>query len=231
MRILLLAVPIGAGHIKAATAIKHALEQLSPESSVKFENCFEWVLPIYGFVYKHVYEFAQKNALWLLRVLYQGTGVKSGSNKLLYFFHKITAFRFAKLLHDFLPDYVLCAHFSPAYYAALFKKKFGYRIGVVVTDYYVHPHWVNKEIDNYFIPSEDLTEQILNYGAQQSQVYKFGIPVNLALEGKIDKDAARKRFGIVPDRISTVVMGSKVFGGEWFEIVREIVDFDYDLMV
>jgi len=26
-------------------------------------------------------------------------------------------------------------------------------------------------------------------------------------------------------------MGSKVFGGEWFEIVKEIVDFDYDLLV
>jgi processive 1,2-diacylglycerol beta-glucosyltransferase len=26
-------------------------------------------------------------------------------------------------------------------------------------------------------------------------------------------------------------MGSRVFGGEWFEIVREVVDFDYDLLV
>ncbi len=227
----MLAVPIGAGHIKAATAIKEAIEKLSPESTVKFENCFEWVLPLYGFAYRHIYEYAQKNTLWLLKLFYQGAGVKSGSNKFLYLFHKMTSFHFTRLLQEYKPDYVLCAHFSPAYYAALHKNTFGYNVGVVVTDYYIHPHWVNKEIDDYFIPNEDLTEQILNYGAHESQVYPFGIPVNLALEGKLDKNAARKRFGITPDRISTVVMGSKVFGGEWFEIVREIVDFDYDLMV
>jgi len=28
-----------------------------------------------------------------------------------------------------------------------------------------------------------------------------------------------------------MVMGSKVFGGEWFSVVKEIVDFDYDLLV
>jgi len=231
MRILLLAVPIGAGHIKAANAIKQAIEKLSPESNVRFENCFQWVLPMYGFLYKNVYEFAQKHAIWLLKIFYQGMGVKSGSNKLLYFFHKITAYRFSKLLDKYRPDYILCAHFSPAYYSALYKKFFGYKIGVVVTDYYIHPHWVNKEIDDYFIPNEDLTTQLLNYGVPKLQIYTFGIPVNLSLEGEIDKDSASKRFGLSPKRISAVVMGSKVFGGEWFEIVKEIVDFDYDLLI
>lgn len=65
----------------------------------------------------------------------------------------------------------------------------------------------------------------------KEQVFPFGIPVALELEGKIDKDAARKRFGLSKKRISAVVMGSRVFGGEWFEIVKEIVDFDYDLLV
>ncbi|MEO0184827.1 MAG: glycosyltransferase [candidate division WOR-3 bacterium] len=231
MKILLLAVPIGAGHIKAATAIKQAIEKLSPESEIRFENCFQWVLPIYGTLYKNVYEYSQKNAIWLLKIFYQGVGVKTGSNKLLYFFHKLTAHRFIKLLTEYQPDYVLCAHFSPAYYSALYKKSFNYRIGVVVTDYYVHPHWINKEVDDYFIPNEDLTEQVLSYGAEKKHIFPFGIPVNLSLEGEINKEAARKRFDLSPKRISVVVMGSKVFGGEWFEIVQEIVDFDYDLLV
>ncbi|MGB9720441.1 MAG: MGDG synthase family glycosyltransferase [bacterium] len=231
MKILLLAVPIGAGHIKAATAVKQAIEKLSPESEVRFENCFQWVQPIYGFLYKRVYEYSQKNAVWLLKIFYQGVGVESGSNRLLYFFHKITAHRFFQLIEEYQPDYILCAHFSPAYYSALYKKVFGYRIGVVVTDYYVHPHWVNKEVDDYFIPDEDLAEQVLSYGVEKTSIYPFGIPVNLSLEGEIDKESACKRFGLSPDRISVVVMGSRVFGGEWFEIVQEIVDFDYDLLV
>jgi processive 1,2-diacylglycerol beta-glucosyltransferase len=224
-------VPIGAGHIKAANAIKQGIERLSPESQVRFENCFDWVLPIYGFMYKNIYEFCQKKAIWLLKIFYQGMGVKSGSDRMLYEFHKLTSYIFPKLLEEFQPDYILCSHFSPAYYSALYKAKFNYKIGVVVTDYYIHPHWVNKEIDHYFIPNEHLTGQLINYGVEESKVYPFGIPVSLALEGEIDKDTARKRFNLSPNRISVVVMGSKVFGGEWFEIVQEIIDFDYDLMV
>ncbi|MEO0161619.1 MAG: glycosyltransferase [candidate division WOR-3 bacterium] len=230
MRILILAVPIGAGHFKAATAIKQGIERLSPGVQIKLENCFDWVLPIYGLAYKNIYEFCQKNAIWALRIFYQGMGVKKGGDKKLYFFHRITAHRFPDLLKEYRPDYVLCTHFSPAYYSALYKCDFRYRMGVVITDYYIHPHWVNNEIDDYFIPNEDLSEQLLSYGVE-GKIYPFGIPVNLDLEGAIDKEAAHKRFGILPERTSVVVMGSKVFGGEWFEIVQEIIDFDYDLFV
>lgn len=231
MKILILAVPIGAGHIKAANAIKQGIERLSPQSTVRIENCFQWTLPIYGYLYKNIYEYCQKNALWLLKFFYSGMGVKTGSDWKLYTFHKITAYRFSKLIDEYRPDYILCAHFSPAYYSALYKDIFNYRIGVVVTDYFIHPHWVNKEIDDYFIPYEDLSEQLLSYGIQNANIYPFGIPVNLSLEGKIDKESARERFGLSPNRISAVVMGSRVFGGEWFEIVQEIIDFDYDLLV
>ncbi len=231
MKILILAVPIGAGHLKAANAIKQAAEKLSPESEVRFEDCFNWVLPLYGLMYKNIYEFCQKNAIWLLKIFYRGMGVKTGGDERLYKFHKLTAYKFAHLLNEYKPDYVLCTHFSPAYYSALYKKIFNYRLGVVITDYYIHPHWVNKEIDDYFIPNEDLSEQILKYGIKGAQLYPFGIPVNIALEGEINKDAARQRFGLSLERISVVVMGSKVFGGEWFEIVQEIVGFDYDLFV
>ena len=104
-------------------------------------------------------------------------------------------------------------------------------MGIVVTDYYVHPHWVNKEIDHYFIPHESLAEQVIAYGAKREQICPFGIPIGLELEAGIDKAAARKRFGLSKNRISATIMGSRVFGGEWYEVTRELVDFDYDFMV
>lgn len=231
MKVLILAVPIGAGHIKAANAIKQAIERTSPNTAVKFEDCFQWVLPVYGFLYKNLYEFAQRHALHILKLFYKGMGVKGGDDRLLYNFHKGTAYRFFRLLMEYRPDYILATHFSPGYYSAIFKDRFAYRLGIVVTDYYIHPHWVNMKIDHYFIPHESLAEQLLQFGVAREKIYPFGIPVDLSLEAGIDKDSACKRFGLRQERISVVVMGSKVFGGEWFEIVREIVDFDYDLLV
>jgi processive 1,2-diacylglycerol beta-glucosyltransferase len=167
----------------------------------------------------------------LLKILYGGMGVSSGASEFLYRSHRAIACRFRELLVTYQPDYILCTHFSPGYFSALYKDEYGYRIGVVVTDYFVHPHWVNNEIDHYFIPHEFLTEQIVGYGAKAEQVHPFGLPVALELEGAIDQAAARKRFGLSKNRVSATVMGSRVFGGEWFELVRELVDFDYDFLV
>lgn len=231
MKVLILAVPIGAGHLKAAKAIEQALHKIDPNIDVRFENCFKWVQPIYGYSFKKIYDFGQKKARRLLKFFYGGVGVSTGASPFLYRMHKVLAHRFKILLDEYKPDYILCTHFSPGYFTALYKDDHNYRVGIVVTDYYVHPHWVNKEIDDYFIPHEFLTEQIMAYGVKREQVFPFGIPVALELEQEIDKEAARKRFGLSKNRVSATVMGSRVFGGEWFEIVKRIVDIDYDLLV
>jgi len=230
-KILVLAVPVGTGHMKAAKAIMQALQKIAPTSSVRFENCFDWVYPLYGEVYTRVYDFAQKKALGLIKFFYGGFGVESGSSELMYKYHRALAHRFQELLREYHPDYVLCTHFSPGYFSALYKKYFDYKIGIVVTDYFVHPHWVNKEIDHYYIPHESLTAQVVSYGAKKEQVFPFGIPIGLELEAGVDKAAARRRFGLSRNRISVTIMGSRVFGGEWFEVTRELVDFDYDFLV
>ena len=231
MKVLILAVPIGAGHLKAAKAIEQGLRKIDPNIDIRFENCFKWVQPLYGYLYRKIYEFGQKKARRLLKFFYGGLGVSTGASPFLYCMHKVLAHRFRFLLDEYKPDYILSTHFSPGYFAALYKNDHHYKIGIVVTDYYVHPHWVNREIDNYFIPHEFLTKQILSYGVAREQVFPFGIPVALELEQELDKEAARKRFGLSKSRISATVMGSRVFSGEWLELVKKIVDFDYDLLV
>lgn len=231
MKILVLAVPVGTGHMKAAKAIMQASKKIAPQTVTRFENAFDWAYPFYGQIYTKVYDFAQKKALGLIKFFYGGVGVESGSSDLLYKGHKVLAYRFRLLLEAYKPDYILCTHFSPGYFASLYKGEFKYKIGIVVTDYYVHPHWVTKEIDHFFIPHESLTEQVMSYGVKKEQVYPFGIPIGLELEAGVDKAAARRRFGLSKKRVSATVMGSRVFGGEWFEVTRELVDFDYDLLV
>jgi processive 1,2-diacylglycerol beta-glucosyltransferase len=231
MKVLVLAVPIGAGHMKAAQAVCQALTACDSRVNVRFENCFSWVYPLYGTAYKNIYDYAQKRGRRLLKLLYGGVGVESGSSLFLYRAHRVLAHKLRYLLSSYRPDYVLCTHFSPGFFSALYKNEYHYKIGIIVTDYYVHPHWVNAEIDHYFIPHEFLSKQVVSYGVRPDQVFPFGIPVALELEGKINTRAARRRFGLSQNRISATVMGSRVFGGEWFEIVKEIVDFDYDLLV
>ncbi|UCD19390.1 MAG: hypothetical protein JSU64_08260, partial [candidate division WOR-3 bacterium] len=111
MKILVLAVPIGAGHMKAAKAIIQAVNKMAPGVSVRFENCFDWVYPPYGKAYAMIYDYAQKNALGLIKFFYGGVGVRSGSSQFMYRYHRVLAHRFSSLLKEYRPDYVLCTHF------------------------------------------------------------------------------------------------------------------------
>lgn len=232
MRVLILALPIGAGHMTAARAVEQAIRHHDPQAQVRIEDCFRWVWPVYGYCYQNIYEFLQKRSRALLRLFYRrGVGAEHGDSSILYAFHRATVNLLPRLMASYRPDYVLCTHFSPGYYAAVLKSRFGYRLGIVVTDYFVHPQWVNREIDQYFLPDDSLIQQTVAHGAKAERMHPCGIPVGLMFEQGVDKEAARKRFGLDPRRVSAVVMGSRVFGGEWFEIVREIVDYDYDLIV
>jgi processive 1,2-diacylglycerol beta-glucosyltransferase len=231
VKVLILAVPIGAGHLKAGGAIKQALEIADPKTRVRFEDCFRWIFPVYGYCYRQIFEFGQKHSHRLLKFFYGGVGVKRGDDRLLKLFHRKSAFRFRKLLREFRPDYILAVHFSPAYYAGFYKPEFSYRLGVVVTDYFVHPHWVNRAVDQYFIPHESLVSQITAYGAAPEKVFPFGIPIDTRVDGQIDRTMGRKRFQIAAERTAAVVMGSRVFGGEWVAIVEQLVGFDIDLFV
>ncbi|MBA7664264.1 hypothetical protein ES703_72321 [subsurface metagenome] len=40
MKILILALPVGSGHVKAAKAISHALTKIDPDVQIRYENSF-----------------------------------------------------------------------------------------------------------------------------------------------------------------------------------------------
>jgi len=84
MKVLVLAVPIGAGHMKAAQAVSQALTACDEHVDVRFENCFKWVYPLYGTAYKNIYDYAQKRGRRLLKMFYGGVGIESGSSVFLY---------------------------------------------------------------------------------------------------------------------------------------------------
>ncbi|MEO0225844.1 MAG: hypothetical protein ABIL05_02705, partial [candidate division WOR-3 bacterium] len=185
-RVLFLAVPIGAGHIAAAQAVKNALNTLDPEIQTKFVNAFDWTLPEYGKLYRRFYEYSVRNNQRVLKSLYESDFLKRLNVEFLPFVHRILIYHFPRLIKEYQPQIIVSTHFSPTYCALLLKRMFKFTLVVIVTDYHIHPFWYNQDIDYYIVAHDDLIPQLAAFGVARDKILPYGIPIDPHFEEERD---------------------------------------------
>ena len=78
--------------------------------------------------------------------------------------------KFFKFVEDARPQNVIATHpFALPFLAAL-KRKLGFNIFVVVTDMRVHPWWVNKEVDLYFVSVSETAADLMKFGIKKEKI-------------------------------------------------------------
>ena len=229
-RVLLLAVPIGAGHIAAARAVESALNNLDANIQTRFVNAFDWTLPEYGKVYRLFYEYSVRHNQDVLESLYDSNVLKRINVDFLPFAHRVLIYHFPRLIKEYQPQIIISTHFSPTYCAILLKRMFRFTLLVTVTDYHIHPFWFNPDIDFYIVAHDDLIPQLEKFGVDRSKILPYGIPINPRFEKAVAKKNLREKLNLSPDRVTVLVIGGKICGGKWVEIVRELMDFDIELI-
>lgn len=229
-RVLLLAVPIGAGHIAAAKAVEGALDRLDPTIETRFVNAFDWTLPEYGKAYRWFYEYSVRRNQAVLESLYDSTFLKKINLEFLPFIHRILLYHFPRLIKEFKPGVVVATHFSPTYCSLLMKKHFDFELMVIVTDYHIHPFWFNPGVDHYVVAHDDLIEPLGAFGVDRKKILPYGIPISTRFDLKTNKTSLREKLGLPINRPVVIVMGGKIFGGDWVELIDRLVDFDIELV-
>ncbi len=113
-------------------------------------------------------------------------------------------------------DAVVMPHLFPAEAVTYLRRKHkleDVRLYAVATDYACIPFWEETELDGYFIPHEDLTEEFIRRGISRNKLIPTGIPVSKRFSLPADRAHARTilNFSGVR-RIYLVMTGSMGFG-------------------
>ena len=216
-RVLLLAAPIGSGHILAAQALQQELERRKDVEVVQgdvfsffpaalgraFLRCYLWVLAHCPWLYAASYRWgnrSQGGGLWL-RALVNGVLARLG----------------AGFLERVRPDAVLATHATPAGIISIYKKRHPEAqvfLGAVVTDFSIHRWWLNDGVDTYFVADERLRERL----PANADVKAYGIPIRSAF-CKLDRAAVRQALGWSDEERVCLVMG----GGEGLLPMEELL--------
>ena len=226
MKALILHTNTGAGHASAGKAICQALEDLNIETveidTLKFagKNTSKKIENSYVNIVKHSPRF--------FGLLYKA-GAKISNPKvksIIYVLNSLYANKIYNVIKIEKPDLIICTHIFCAQTISYLKNKysFNYITATIITDYTCAPFWEETNLDYYFIPHKDLTEEFVDKGIDKNKLYSFGLPVHSKFKKRQLKISAKKELHLNPNMKHILLMGGSMGAGKILETAKALLN-------
>lgn len=209
--ILLLSVSAGAGHIRAAEAVRAAAKQSHPGLRVEHLDVMEVVPSLFKRLYADSYLglINRHPAFW--GYLYQVSDQKrtdSMLTKLREALERLNTRKLHERIRALAPKVIVCTHFLPAQLLARLR-----RLGssttptwVVVTDFDVHALWVHEGLSGYCVASEEIACRLRGRGVGDTRIVVTGIPIDPAFSCPPNRAECAAELGLDPARRTILLM-------------------------
>jgi processive 1,2-diacylglycerol beta-glucosyltransferase len=231
----------GVGHERAARAVATAMRELDPRSEPILHDALEFSAMPLRMLYASSYNrmLARTPRVW--GMVYRRTGTPPHG------FRARSRTRLTMIFcQDFLgaverlkPDSILCTQFLPAeVYATLREQgRLPIPVSTVITDFMVHPIWVYRGMDRYFVATQTTKDELVDTGeVPPERIKATGIPIDPRFAEPIAKEDARRALGLDPDPSRLTVLGmSGGFGWgpmeQAFEVILSLPDRVQSLVI
>jgi len=222
VRILLLYAGTLSGHRQAARALKQALNKLYPEVEIRMENIFRHGHPCWGCLLDSLYRVLIRLIPWFWDFIWDSKEIYYLTYLLRSVLYRLNYLRLYKeIIVPFNPQAVVCT-FNIACavcYVIKDKKRADYLLAAVPTDFCLHPYWVYKNVDIYFLPHKGLKKKLLRAGVTLNKVQITGIPVSLDFSRLDDTNQLRRKWGVMKNVFTILLIG----GGQGIGPLKEIM--------
>jgi len=236
MKVLILTVNAGGGHASAANAIREALE-VNSSCKVLIIDTLKLINPILDKLTVGTYLKAIKTIPFLYGLAYESTEKdppkinKSIYEKFYFLFNKLY-----KQILDFNPDLIIGTHPSPIDMVCELKKrnKLDIPIITVITDFTIHPFWINSTVDYIIVHHENLIFEAMSRGADKKKILPLGIPISPLFNQEIDCVNTKYDLGFDEGKPILLVMGGSLGLGnieDVVEIVSNSISDSYQLAI
>ncbi|MCL6635672.1 MAG: galactosyldiacylglycerol synthase [Peptococcaceae bacterium] len=231
-RMIILSVTVGAGHLRAAEAVKKAAGAMNPSGEVRILDTFRYASPFLEKVvlgtYMEILKVSPVVYGYLYRQAERGQPLsgraKSEFNRVL---NLLAAPRLTDYIRRFQPQAIVCTHPFPLGIVSRLKEKGTYKglLTATVTDYTLHSFWVFPGVDLYFAGAEELCSQFDEFGIERARVRPTGIPIDPAFERRYDREALREELGLAAGAPVVLVMGGGLGMGPLEAAVKSLLEY------
>lgn len=219
-RILILSEAFGAGHTKAAEAIREGIQQIDTEWKTDVVELGVWLRPRLSQMISGIYLKTLRYSPKLWGILYRRVQNRSVKPRVEFILHRMIYAQVIKLIRDYKPDVIIATHpFPSAVISRLKRMGLNVPLHTVLTDYGAHGSWVSSGVDHYYLPSIQAKEQLMKLGVAEERLHVTGIPTHPKFWEKHDKTLIRKKLGL-DHRPTLLFMG----GGMGIGLSEEMMD-------
>lgn len=225
MRALILSCNTGGGHNSCAKAIKEVYDAKGKKCDIT--DALRFVSPKFSrficwghiFIYRNIPWFFN----WCYRFAEKHTGAFQNGGVLYGLFAKG-----AKNLYEFIIkgnyDTVICTHPFAALILTEAKKRYDISVksAFLATDYTCSPSVQDSALDYYFIPDELLANEFVCTNIPKEKIVASGIPVRQCFYAQVEKDVAKKKFGLDTDCKHIVVACGSMGCGPIKKLVKTL---------
>ncbi len=231
--ILLLSVSAGAGHIRAAEAIRSSAP---PGLTVEHLDVMEVVPRLFKRLYADSYlkVINRHPAFW--GYLYHASDHSKPDGVLARLRQALERLNMRKLLEHIRavqPRLIICTHFLPAQLLARLRRlgQMDTPTWVVVTDFDVHLLWVHQGLSGYCVASEEIAWRLRERGIGDTPVHVTGIPIDPAFSRHLDRGECARALHLDPARRIILLMSGGHGVGNLAEIASRILAIPGDHQV
>ena len=208
-RIAILSVSAGAGHVRAAEALKRAAEARGHEAV--HLDVMELVPRLFRKLYAESYLSVVERHPALWGYLYHSSDRSkrdSTTNRLRRGIEALNTRAFRKAITDLQPDFVICTHFLPAQLLSKMTSKgdFTKPTWVVVTDFDMHMLWSHPHLTGYCVAAEEIAWRIRDRDIGDAQVIVTGIPIVPVFSTNPNRTTCAKELGLDPHKTTLLMM-------------------------
>ena len=211
LRILILSVGAGAGHIRAAQALEAAFCERCPSGDVLNVDAVRYTNPAFRKAFTDGYEKLVTDLPSIWGMIYESLEEQSSAGKLKKFvalFDRLNAQPLRRMVKEYGPDAIVCTHFLPAEVLGprRLRGKLRAPLFIVLTDYDVHAMWVQPGVDRYFVPTEEARHALQMSGVGDMRVDVTGIPIMpVFAHDPPGRPSMRKKLGLDLDSPTVLV--------------------------
>jgi processive 1,2-diacylglycerol beta-glucosyltransferase len=235
-RVLILSVSAGAGHTRAAEAIRSYAEPHESGVTATHLDVMDYVPAGFRKLYTDFYiRLVNKHpAVW--GYLYQMTNDAQPDGvmqKLRRGIERLNTRSLLRQIADFQPDAIVCTHFLPAEILAhmIRNAKLQCPVWVQVTDFDLHRMWVHQNMAGYFAASDEVAFRMRAAGIAPETIHVTGIPIMPGFGLPPDRKRCAAEFGLDPDRMTILLMGGGAGLGSMDAIADRLLALDADFQL
>ena len=189
MKILVLTLSFGSGHVRAAQAVADELSRQAPGSQVLVIDALDECRPFFRAFYEWPYWLMLRYApaLWdrfsTARVNQQHQGTAPA------WAFQIGCPKVFATIRSFNPEVIVAAEVAACEMAVIARRTGLTQAPIlnVITDYEAEPIWVKPEVDAFAVPDENVRAELIAWGAPANRISLCGIPVDRAFDTAHDR--------------------------------------------